>query len=96
MSYTKIDVRDVDDAAIRFGVSDTQEAPFVRRELAAEQAGLTYLMVKAEEVYGVLAGSGPVKDWDRTRGRLAMWPTAWRANRRGRPLSYGAGRTRWR
>jgi mannose-6-phosphate isomerase-like protein (cupin superfamily) len=74
MSYTKMNLRDVEDAAVRYGLSDTQEARFARRELAAEQTGVTYLTIKprrreafahrhreAEEVYVVLAGSGRVK-----------------------------------
>ena len=74
MSHTKKNLRDVDDSAVRFGLSDTQEARFARRDLAAEQAGVAYLVIKpgrreafahrhrdAEEVYVVLAGSGRVK-----------------------------------
>jgi mannose-6-phosphate isomerase-like protein (cupin superfamily) len=74
MSYTKKNLRDVEDSAVKFGLSDAQEARFVRRDLAAEQTGLTHLIIKpgqreafahrhrdAEEVYVVLAGSGRVK-----------------------------------
>jgi mannose-6-phosphate isomerase-like protein (cupin superfamily) len=74
MSYTKKNLRDVEDAAVRYGLSDTQEARFARRALAAEQTGVTYLIIKpgqreafahrhrqAEEVYIVLEGSGRVK-----------------------------------
>jgi uncharacterized cupin superfamily protein len=74
MSYTKKNLRDVDDSAVSFGLSDMQEARFARRDLAAEQTGLNYLIVKpgrreafahrhreAEEVIVVLAGSGRVK-----------------------------------
>jgi mannose-6-phosphate isomerase-like protein (cupin superfamily) len=74
MSHTKKNLREVEDSAIRFGLSDTQEARFARRDLAAEQNGVTYLIVKpgrreafahrhreAEEIYIVLAGSGRVK-----------------------------------
>src|SRR2546421_4429722 len=74
MSYTKKNLRDVEDSAVKFGLSDAQEARFARRDLAAEQTGLTHLMVKpgqreafahrhrdAEEVYVVLGGSGRVK-----------------------------------
>ena len=73
-SYTKKNLRDVEDSAVKFGLSDTQEARFARRDLAAEQTGLTHLVIKpgrreafahrhrdAEEVYVVLAGSGRVK-----------------------------------
>jgi mannose-6-phosphate isomerase-like protein (cupin superfamily) len=74
VSYTKKNLRDVEDSAVKFGLADAQEARFARRDLAAEQTGLTHLVVKpgrreafahrhrdAEEVYVVLAGSGRVK-----------------------------------
>jgi mannose-6-phosphate isomerase-like protein (cupin superfamily) len=74
MSHTKTNLREVDDSAPRFGLSETQEARFASRDLAAEQTGVTYLIIKpgrreafahrhreAEEVYVVLAGSGRVK-----------------------------------
>ena len=74
MSYTKKNLRDVEDSAVKFGLSDAQEARFARRDLAAEQTGLTHLVIKpgrreafahrhrdAEEVYVVLAGSGRVR-----------------------------------
>jgi mannose-6-phosphate isomerase-like protein (cupin superfamily) len=74
MTYTKKQLRDIDDSAIKFGLSDTQEARFGRRDLATEQTGVTHLVIKpgrreafahrhreAEEVYVVLAGSGRVK-----------------------------------
>jgi mannose-6-phosphate isomerase-like protein (cupin superfamily) len=74
MSYTKKNLRDVEDSAVKFGLSDAQEARFARRDLAAEQTGVTHLIVKpgqreafahrhrdAEEVYVVLTGSGRVK-----------------------------------
>jgi len=74
MSYTKKNLRDVEDSAVKFGLSEAQEARFPRRDLAAEHTGLTHLIIKpgqreafahrhrdAEEVYVVLAGSGRVK-----------------------------------
>jgi mannose-6-phosphate isomerase-like protein (cupin superfamily) len=74
VTYTKKHLREIDDSAIKHGLSDTQEARFARRDLAAEQTGITYLVIKpgrreafahrhreAEEVYVVLAGSGRVK-----------------------------------
>jgi mannose-6-phosphate isomerase-like protein (cupin superfamily) len=73
-SYTKKNLRDIEDSAVKFGLSDAQEARFARRDLAAEQTGVTHLIVKpgqreafahrhrdAEEVYVVLGGSGRVK-----------------------------------
>src|SRR5437764_9032958 len=74
MSYMKKHLRDVEDSAITYGLSDTQEARFARRDLAAEQTGVAHLMIKpgqreafahrhrdAEEIYVVLGGSGRVK-----------------------------------
>ena len=74
MSYMKKNLRDIDDSAVKYGLSDTQEARFARRDLAAEATGVTHLTIKperreafahrhreAEEVYIVLSGSGRVK-----------------------------------
>lgn len=74
MGYAKTNLRAVEDSAVRFGLSETQEARFPRGELEAEQTGLNYLIIKpgrreafahrhgrAEELYLVLAGSGRVK-----------------------------------
>jgi uncharacterized cupin superfamily protein len=74
MSFAKRNLREVEDSAVRFGLSDTQEARFPRDDLGAEQTGLNYLIVKpgrreafahrhgkAEELYVVLAGRGRVK-----------------------------------
>jgi mannose-6-phosphate isomerase-like protein (cupin superfamily) len=60
--------------AVKYGLSDTQEARFPRADLNAEQTGINYLTIKpgqreafahrhraAEEIYVVLAGSGRVK-----------------------------------
>jgi mannose-6-phosphate isomerase-like protein (cupin superfamily) len=71
MTHTKKNLREVEDSAVKYGLSDTQEARFARRDLAAEQTGVTHLTIKpgrreafahrhreAEEVYVVLAGSG--------------------------------------
>jgi mannose-6-phosphate isomerase-like protein (cupin superfamily) len=74
VDYSKKNLRDVEDMAVQHGFSQTQEARFPRRDLGAEQTGLSYLVVKpgqreafahrhreAEEIYVVLAGSGRVK-----------------------------------
>lgn len=74
MSHTKKNLRDVEDAAVKYGMSDHQQAHFARRDLEAEQTGIAYLIIKpgqreafahrhreAEEVYVVFAGSGRVK-----------------------------------
>jgi uncharacterized cupin superfamily protein len=65
---------DVEDMAVKHGLSTTQEARFPAADLGAEQTGINYLIVKpgereafahrhksAEEIYVVLAGSGHVK-----------------------------------
>jgi uncharacterized cupin superfamily protein len=74
MSYAKTNLREVEDQALKHGLSNTQEARFPREALGAEQTGLNYLIIKpgqreafahrhreAEEIYVVLAGSGRVK-----------------------------------
>jgi uncharacterized cupin superfamily protein len=74
VGFSKRNLREVEDSAVRFGLSDTQEARFPRGDLGAEQTGLNYLIVKpgrreafahrhgeAEELYVVLAGRGRVK-----------------------------------
>lgn len=74
MTYTKKNLRAVEDSAVKFGLSDTQEARFARDDLGAEQTGMNFLTVKpsqreafahrhgtAEEIYVVLSGSGRVK-----------------------------------
>ena len=74
MSYTIKNLRDVDDAAVKGGFSDTQEARFATRDVEAEGVGLAYHVVKpgrrqafghrhddAEEVYVVLRGSGRIR-----------------------------------
>jgi mannose-6-phosphate isomerase-like protein (cupin superfamily) len=74
MSYTKINLRQVEDSAAKHGVGESQEARFARTELGAEQTGMNYLIVKpgrreafahrhreAEEIYVVLSGNGRVK-----------------------------------
>ena len=74
MDYTKLNLRDVEDMAVKHGFSEHQEARFPRRELGAERTGVAYIVIKpgrrsafghrhreAEEVCVVLAGSGRVK-----------------------------------
>jgi uncharacterized cupin superfamily protein len=72
--YAKKNLGDVEDVAVKHGLSDIQEARFPRSDLGAEQTGVNYLIIKpgqreafahrhreAEEMYVVLAGSGWVK-----------------------------------
>ena len=74
MGYAKRNLRELEDMAVKHGLSKTQEARFPRAELGAEQTGIAYLVIKpgqreafahrhaeAEEIYVVLAGSGRVK-----------------------------------
>jgi mannose-6-phosphate isomerase-like protein (cupin superfamily) len=74
VSYTKVNLRQVEDMAVKHGFADHQEARFPRTDLGAEQTGVAYLVIKpgrreafahrhrtAEEVYVVLSGSGRVK-----------------------------------
>lgn len=74
MGYTKKNLRDVEDQAVKHGLSQFQEARFARGDLDAEQSGLNFLTIKpgqreafahrhrtAEEIYVVLGGSGRVK-----------------------------------
>lgn len=74
MGYAKKNLRDIEDSAPKFGLSETQEARFARTDLETEQSGINYLIVKpgqreafahrhreAEEIYIVLGGSGKVK-----------------------------------
>ncbi len=74
MSYAMKNLREVEDSALKHGLSNTQEARFPREVLGADQTGVNYLIIKpgqreafahrhreAEEIYVVLAGSGRVK-----------------------------------
>ena len=73
-SYTRINLRDVDDSAVRFGLSEIQEARFAGGDLEAKATGIAHQVIKpgkrqafghrhevAEEVYIVLAGGGRMK-----------------------------------
>jgi mannose-6-phosphate isomerase-like protein (cupin superfamily) len=74
VGYSIRNLKDVEDAAVKFGFSETQEARFATDELDAEQTGVSYHVVRpgqrqgfghrhreAEEIYVVLRGSGRVK-----------------------------------
>jgi mannose-6-phosphate isomerase-like protein (cupin superfamily) len=74
MSYTKKNLREVQDSAPKFGFDEHQEAHFATEDLGGEQVGLSFHVVKpgkrqgfghrhekAEEVYVVIAGSGRMK-----------------------------------
>jgi mannose-6-phosphate isomerase-like protein (cupin superfamily) len=72
--YTRINLRDVEDAAVANGFGDRWEARVARTPLDAEQTGLTHFRLRAgrrspfchrhrqaEEIYLILDGSGKVK-----------------------------------
>jgi mannose-6-phosphate isomerase-like protein (cupin superfamily) len=73
MSYSKKNLREVEDFAPKAGFGEVQEAHFANDDLETEGTGLAYHVVKpgqrglahrhdqAEEVYVVLSGSGRVK-----------------------------------
>jgi mannose-6-phosphate isomerase-like protein (cupin superfamily) len=74
MSYTKKNLREVEDSAPKFGFAELQEAHFATQDLDAEDTGVSLLVVKpgrrqgfghrhdqAEEVYVVVSGSGRMK-----------------------------------
>jgi hypothetical protein len=44
MSHTKKNLRDGEDSAVKYGLSDTQRARFARRDLRAKQTGVTQLI----------------------------------------------------
>ncbi len=72
--YTHMSVVDVEDAAQKFGMSDSQETRFAHGPFGAQQTGFTFHRYKpgkrqpfghrhdaAEEVYFVVSGSGRAK-----------------------------------
>lgn len=72
--FTHKKLTDVKDSAPEFGYGEIQEARFARKDLDAEDTGVSHLRLKpqqrspfghkhddAEEVYVVLAGSGRMK-----------------------------------
>lgn len=74
MSYTVRNLRETEDSAPKFGLSDLGEAHFPREELGARTTGLAFHVLKpgmrnafghrhenAEEIYVVLAGSGRMR-----------------------------------
>jgi mannose-6-phosphate isomerase-like protein (cupin superfamily) len=71
--YTHTNLREIEDAAVKGGFSESQEARFANDDLDLETLGVSYQIVKpgkhhafghrhreAEEVYVVLSGSGAV------------------------------------
>jgi mannose-6-phosphate isomerase-like protein (cupin superfamily) len=75
--YTIKNLKDVEDAAVKFGLSPAMESRFARRDLGLEQVGLSYQRLapdarqpfshrheQQEEVYVVTDGAGRVKVGD--------------------------------
>jgi uncharacterized cupin superfamily protein len=73
-SYTKTNLREVENAAPKFGMPEELEARFARRALGGEMLGLSHMTLgpgfrvpfghrhsAQEEVYVVVRGSGRVK-----------------------------------
>jgi mannose-6-phosphate isomerase-like protein (cupin superfamily) len=74
MGYTLRNLKDLDDAAVGFGLSPDLEARFARKALEATKLGLSYQRLQPnvrvpfghrhetqEEIYVVLSGSAQVK-----------------------------------
>jgi mannose-6-phosphate isomerase-like protein (cupin superfamily) len=85
MSYTKTNLRDVENAAPKFDMPDEMQARFARRELDGETLGLSLFTLEPgfripfghkhetqEEVYVVVRGSARVKVGDEIV-ELAQW-----------------------
>jgi uncharacterized cupin superfamily protein len=73
-NYTKVNVKDVEDSATKFGFAPDMEARFAAGDLGLEKAGLSYQALAPgfrqpfghthktqEEIYVVVSGSGRVK-----------------------------------
>jgi quercetin dioxygenase-like cupin family protein len=74
MSWTVKNLKEVDDAAVRFGLSPAMESRFARDDLGLERVGLSYQRLapgarqpfahrhgEHEEVYVILSGGGQVR-----------------------------------
>jgi mannose-6-phosphate isomerase-like protein (cupin superfamily) len=74
MAYTKVNLKEVEDMAPRFGMAPGLESRFARKPLELENSGLSYFRVapdfrvpfghthsEQEEVYLVLTGTARVK-----------------------------------
>ncbi|HSI80262.1 MAG TPA: cupin domain-containing protein [Solirubrobacterales bacterium] len=72
--YTKVNLTEVEDSAVKFGYGHIGEARFANDDLATEQTGISYHRLRpdarqafghrhdeAEEVYLVVSGAGQVK-----------------------------------
>ena len=84
-NYTIRNLKDVEDSAPKFGMSDVLEARFAREELGLEESGVSYQRLQPdarlpfghnhstqEELYVVTGGSGRIKLDDEVR-ELRQW-----------------------
>ncbi len=73
-AFTKVNLRDVEDSAVAFGLSEIQEARFCAGDLGAHATGLAHHVLRpgrrqafghrhvaAEEIYVVLSGHGRLR-----------------------------------
>jgi mannose-6-phosphate isomerase-like protein (cupin superfamily) len=83
--WTKLDLDDVEDAAVANGFGDRWEPRVARQDLGAKETGLTLFRIRpgrrspfvhrhreGEEIYVVLAGEGSVKLGDELRPVRAL------------------------
>jgi quercetin dioxygenase-like cupin family protein len=83
--YTIKSLKEVEDQAVRFGLSPDMESRFAREDLGCEQVGISYQRLapgvrqpfahrhgEHEEIYVVVAGSGQVR-LDGETEELAQW-----------------------
>jgi mannose-6-phosphate isomerase-like protein (cupin superfamily) len=83
-SYTKVNLKEVDDMAPKFGLSPGLESRFARRALELEKTGMSYYRIapgvrtpfghthaEQEEVYVVLSGAARIKIGDDV---VELWP----------------------
>jgi uncharacterized cupin superfamily protein len=74
MPYTKVNLRQVEDSAPKFGHGDNHEARFANKELGLQKSGMSYQKLfpgksspfdhshnEQEEVYIILGGGGTMK-----------------------------------
>jgi mannose-6-phosphate isomerase-like protein (cupin superfamily) len=74
VDYTIKNLKQVEDAAVEAGITDSLEARFAHEDLDADRSGISYQVVKAgqrqpfahkhgemEEIYVVISGTGRVK-----------------------------------
>jgi mannose-6-phosphate isomerase-like protein (cupin superfamily) len=84
-AWTKLNLDDVEDAAVANGFGDRWEARVARQDLGAKETGITHFRIhpgrrspfshrhrEAEEIYVVISGEGTVKLGDELRPVRAL------------------------